>query len=541
MPITDTKFRPQMPMAKSYIVEFNGNQYGHIAELKPGTKGKAKQEDVIGSWYAWVDIDPPPEIVADLLNLTEEERREITARFADEVCKVLEVTDLPPSCILFSGRGVWMFWRLDICLPANEIQDLNRRLEQHIEDLLEVLKVPANVDTCSNADRIARWPGSINRKTGLKAEWIHQEDHAHAYDPDDLLRHLPAPKFKTHTASNLEARFEETIDPNDGDEFEVEDLSGRVLDYFTGAATSDGSDDFQSAVTWAVSRGKSYNSVLSAFEALQNETGKADYQGELGGAGARFLAQGRLEQQLQISWMKAIDFLDRESGEFDPGSNDLGETQTGPGDDGEIVREPSPFVYCGELLNSKPPTYLVEGLILKGAVGALVGPSQTFKSFIAMNLAWSLAAGLAPYPGARAEQAEVLYIAGEGQADLPARYQAFLAHNDLHFFDVEFHALPEPRYLNDPKVVRALVNGVRRITPIEKHLFVVVDTMSANFSGKENSDEAADFIRGCQTIARECNATVMFVHHLGKDESKGPRGHTSIFANSDFVLDVKRV
>mgnify|MGYP001796552420 CR=1 FL=1 len=88
MLMTDTGRRPEMPMANSYPVEFHGNQYGHIAELKPGTKGKAKQEDVIGSWYAWVDIDPPPEIVADLPNLTEEERIALTKRIADEVCKI---------------------------------------------------------------------------------------------------------------------------------------------------------------------------------------------------------------------------------------------------------------------------------------------------------------------------------------------------------------------------------------------------------------------------------------------------------------------
>ena len=434
-----------------------------------------------------------------------------------------------------------MYWRLDICLPANEIQDLNRRLEQHIEDLLEALKVPANVDTCSNADRIARWPGSINRKTGLTAKWIHQEDHEHAYDPDALLGQLQALKSKTHTSSNLEARFEETVDPNEGDEFEVEDLSRRVLDYFTGAATSDGSNDFQSAVTWAVSKHKSYNSVLAAFEAVQNETGKDSVHGELGGAGARYLAQGRLEQQLQISWMKAIDHLDRESDVSDPQGSVLGETQAISGEEAVPAHEVSPFIYCADLFKLEPPTYLIEGLVLKGSVGAIVGPSQTFKSFIAMHLAWCLAAGHAPYPGARAERVQVLYIAGEGQADLPARYQAFLTHNDLHLIVVEFHALPEQRYLNDPKTVRTLVNEVRRDGPVKDHLFVVVDTMSTNFNGKENSDEAADFIRGCQTIARECNATVLFVHHLGKDASQGPRGHSSIFANSDFVLEVRRV
>jgi len=45
----DTKLRPGLRMDGAYPVEFNGNQYAHVATLRAGVTGKAKKDDVAGS------------------------------------------------------------------------------------------------------------------------------------------------------------------------------------------------------------------------------------------------------------------------------------------------------------------------------------------------------------------------------------------------------------------------------------------------------------------------------------------------------------
>jgi hypothetical protein len=69
---------------------------------------------------------------------------------------------------------------------------------------------------------------------------------------------------------------------------------------------------------------------------------------------------------------------------------------------------------------------------------------------------------------------------------------------------------------------------------------IVVDTLSANFTGKENTDEVAGFFRKCSLLGQKTKATVLVLHHTGKDGHKEERGHYSIRANADFSIKVER-
>ncbi|MEO1569502.1 MAG: hypothetical protein AAFR94_09805 [Pseudomonadota bacterium] len=95
MKMHDTRWRPKLPMEGAYTVEFKGNKYAHVAEVEPGTEGTAKKSQIRGSWYGWVDIDPPPELENDLIFMREDERNKQLRLFADTVfleCQVLGVS-----------------------------------------------------------------------------------------------------------------------------------------------------------------------------------------------------------------------------------------------------------------------------------------------------------------------------------------------------------------------------------------------------------------------------------------------------------------
>jgi len=71
---------------------------------------------------------------------------------------------------------------------------------------------------------------------------------------------------------------------------------------------------------------------------------------------------------------------------------------------------------------------------------------------------------------------------------------------------------------------------------------VVIDTLARCFGGNDENDarDMGAFIEGCDTIKQKTGATVLVVHHSGKDEAKGARGSSSLRAALDVEFNVKR-
>ena len=71
---------------------------------------------------------------------------------------------------------------------------------------------------------------------------------------------------------------------------------------------------------------------------------------------------------------------------------------------------------------------------------------------------------------------------------------------------------------------------------------VIVDTLAqATAGGNENSGEdMGKAIGHCRTSSEVLHCSVMLVHHSGKDDTKGARGHSSLKAAADTELEVVR-
>ena len=72
----------------------------------------------------------------------------------------------------------------------------------------------------------------------------------------------------------------------------------------------------------------------------------------------------------------------------------------------------------------QPPEWLIEGVIEANTLCGLVGASYSGKSFLALDMALSIASGL-PFHEATTAQGSVLFIAGEGNRGLLSRIEAW--------------------------------------------------------------------------------------------------------------------
>ena len=68
---------------------------------------------------------------------------------------------------------------------------------------------------------------------------------------------------------------------------------------------------------------------------------------------------------------------------------------------------------------------------------------------------------------------------------------------------------------------------------------IVLDTLARNFEGDENNPDAmGKFIRGCDLLKEATNASILVVHHSGKDVSKGSRGSSALHCACDYEFNV---
>lgn len=178
---------------------------------------------------------------------------------------------------------------------------------------------------------------------------------------------------------------------------------------------------------------------------------------------------------------------------------------------------------------------LVKGIIGEQSLCAIYGPSNTGKTFLALDLAEHIATGRDWY-GCRINMARpVLYLAAEGGVSLENRVAAICQEKPELADNRNFHLLSAPINL-----IRDRVELVRALDFIPGAVFI--DTLAQAFQGDENSGrEMGEFLSACEHLRDHFRCAVIAVHHTGKDQTKGARGHSSLRAALDTELALDQV
>jgi hypothetical protein len=185
---------------------------------------------------------------------------------------------------------------------------------------------------------------------------------------------------------------------------------------------------------------------------------------------------------------------------------------------------------------------LVQGLLPEKALAAMIGAPNTGKSALAIDLSVAIATGR-PFRGLRVRQCAVLYVAAEGQHGLDNRIVA-LRQRETLFLDAPLGVITESADLcsssNDAsRIITACVE--LEIQTGHAIGLVVIDTVArAMNGGDENSgSDMGRLLAHAENIKTKTGATVLLIHHAGKDASKGARGHSSFRAALDTEITVE--
>jgi AAA domain len=198
--------------------------------------------------------------------------------------------------------------------------------------------------------------------------------------------------------------------------------------------------------------------------------------------------------------------------------------------------------FLEEILMLPPPQWLIDGLLQTDTLAVLYGPPKAGKSFLAFDLALSVAAGR-PSLGHEVKQGDVLYVSAEGGNGVSPRVRAWLAkRGPMPSTASRFALIRRPVNIRDGDGdVEALISDIRaaRLNPS----LIVIDTLARCYGGgNENSQQDMGvFVAGCDRL-REMfpGTTVLVVHHKGWEASH-ERGSNALRGAVDTVIAVDRM
>jgi len=202
----------------------------------------------------------------------------------------------------------------------------------------------------------------------------------------------------------------------------------------------------------------------------------------------------------------------------------------------QALHQGFPLIHWSELKVMKPRNYLVKGLIDQGGMSVLYGASNSGKTFTAIDLACHVALGW-EWCGKKVKQGAVLYIAAEGGLGILERLTAFKKHHGLKD-EADVYVLPRSINLGSEKErITTLIDYLEKIPNLR---LIVIDTLARTIGeGEENSSsDMGAYIKNCDVIREFTGAHVMVIHHTGKDENRGARGHSSLKAAIDTEIEV---
>ena len=211
--------------------------------------------------------------------------------------------------------------------------------------------------------------------------------------------------------------------------------------------------------------------------------------------------------------------------------------------DAEEPQKPKPAVIMPAadfLARYVPADYIIDGLLLRGAMYSLTAPTGTGKTAVALLLMQRIAAGR-QFAGRDCEPGAVLYCAGENPDDL--------RHRMIAARDNEFGGLPlERMHVYEPAGPQTLLQRIKEMRAYAETIgglrLVIVDTAAAFFTGDNENDntQAGNYARElraalCGLPGRPC---VLVLAHPIKRPANAldclPRGGGAFIAEVDGNL-----
>ncbi|MFE7837347.1 AAA family ATPase [Streptomyces sp. NPDC057474] len=191
----------------------------------------------------------------------------------------------------------------------------------------------------------------------------------------------------------------------------------------------------------------------------------------------------------------------------------------------------------GDALDELPdPAPVVDGWLYEDTLNWIAGPSGTFKSFVAHDLAARYASQSMSYHGFPMEHGKALYIVAEGAGLFKFRKRAWESYNGKVSENITYYAAPV-QISDFEQQMPALIAFARE----GGYTMVIFDTQAMCTVG-EDENQAKDMgviINACHSLRMATKGCIILVHHFDKG-GNGMRGSGAQFGAASTIVSTKR-
>ncbi len=202
-----------------------------------------------------------------------------------------------------------------------------------------------------------------------------------------------------------------------------------------------------------------------------------------------------------------------------------------------ITEKPRFQLLTADDLAARPPMHwLIRGVLPESGLAAIYGPPGCGKSFLTLDLMGAISTGREWF-GHPIATAPCVYVALEGEAGVSQRVQAYVnMYGDPDRLRVILTSL-DIRLPDDRRGLVAAIKSAGLSGGV-----LTLDTLNRAGPGADENDSRAmgELIGAMKALQAELGGLILAVHHSGKDAAKGLRGHSSLLAALDAVVEVSR-
>lgn len=187
--------------------------------------------------------------------------------------------------------------------------------------------------------------------------------------------------------------------------------------------------------------------------------------------------------------------------------------------------------------------YVIKGVFGKNQIGVFWGAPGSGKTFLSMEMACHVGAGKM-WRGRRTRKGIVLYVAAESARSYIENRFSALKQERPELSEAEVLVIPlalDLLHTDKGDVLRVIETSKIVAEGNGEVVLIVIDTLAVTFGGgNENSPEdMGQYVTNILNIREATKACVLVVHHAGKDEAKGMRGHSALLGALDAELTIE--
>lgn len=196
-----------------------------------------------------------------------------------------------------------------------------------------------------------------------------------------------------------------------------------------------------------------------------------------------------------------------------------------------------------------PPTWLIEGLIETNTDAVLYAPTSFLKSFVALDLLYSVATGIPAFGTVAVnDPGPCVYYAGEGHNDVVKRrapaWEIAHGHDAYSIDDVIFSE--QAPIVSDDRLVTTGLQYLRDefLGRDRQARLVVIDTLNRALAGEDEdrAHTASKYLKMAKKLRYVLGGSTLTVAHKSNkgDSDRGVRGSSAFESGFDTVLEIRR-